>query len=140
MSSDSVQIGYLLKQAQAVLHSRMEAALRPLGLSVSHYACLHLLAARPGISAADLARDAFVTRQSMNALLRTLVERGLVDRPPHAPAGRALPSALTDAGRDLLRRAEVVVDDVESRMLSGLSDAARQELGRGLSICIDALS
>ena len=77
MTTGELQIGYLVKHAQAVLHLRMEEALRPLGLSVSQYACLHLLAGRPGISAAELARDAFVTRQSMNALLQTLVERGL---------------------------------------------------------------
>jgi DNA-binding MarR family transcriptional regulator len=140
MTTGELQIGYLVKHAQAVLHLRMEEALRPLGLSVSQYACLHLLTGRPGISAADLARDAFVTRQSMNALLQTLVERRLVDRPRQAPAGRALPTALTDAGHDLLRRAEVLVAEVESRMLGGLSTPDRGALRRSLLLCIESLS
>jgi DNA-binding MarR family transcriptional regulator len=140
MTTDELQIGYLVKQAQAVLHLRMEEALRPLGLSVSHYACLHLLAGRPGISAAELARDAFVTRQSMNALLQALVERGLVDRPRQAPAGRALPSALTDAGHEVLRRAEVLVAEVESRMLRGLSTQDRGTLRRALLLCVESLT
>jgi DNA-binding MarR family transcriptional regulator len=138
--NDAPPIGYLVKQAQAVLHARMDEALRPLGLSVSHYACLHLLAARPGISAADLARAAFVTRQSMNALLQTLAERGLVERMPHAPAGRALPTTITDAGREVLERAESVVDGIESRMLAPLATDDRRALRQALTLCIDALA
>ncbi|MGK8491262.1 hypothetical protein [Nocardia asiatica] len=56
-------VGYVLKQAQAALHSAMHAVLRPLELTVSQYACLELLGQYPGISNAELARGAFVTRQ-----------------------------------------------------------------------------
>lgn len=138
MSSTNA-LGYLLKAAQAALHTRMEEALRPLGLGVSQYICLHLLADRPGISAAELAREAFVTRQSMNALLQTLVERGLVAR-SEASTGRALPAELTGAGRDALRRSERVVDDVEARMLAPLTENDRSDLRRSLLACVGALS
>jgi DNA-binding MarR family transcriptional regulator len=127
--------GYLLKNAQALLHTRMEEALRPLGLGVSQYVALHLMHEQHGISAAELARRAFVTRQSMSAIVQGLVDGGLVEREGRAGA-RALATSVTGIGRDVLRRAEIVVDGVESRMLSGLSADDHESLGDLLSTCI----
>ena len=134
------QIGYTLKQAQSLLHLRMEEALQPVGLSVSQYSCLHSLRREPGISAAALARSTFVTRQSMNAMLQQLIERGLVDRPSRAKTGRALPTRLTATGTDALEVAQKLVDDVEQRMLGGLSDDQRGALASGLAACVSSLS
>ena len=85
-------LGYKRKAAASALHSAMEAVLRPLGMTITHYSCLELLAQRPGLSNSELARGAFVTRQSMNVLLQALEREGLVVRPAQAPAGRALPT------------------------------------------------
>ena len=139
MVKASPQVGYLLKQAQSRLHVRMEEALRPLQLTVSHYSCLHHLRREPGISAAALARSTFVTRQSMNALLQQLIDRELVARPARAETGRALPSVLTPAGADVLAAAEELVAAVEQRMLAGLSATERATLARGLAACADSL-
>jgi DNA-binding MarR family transcriptional regulator len=133
------QIGYMLKHAQALLRARMDEVLRPLGLTVPQYACLELLNHDPGISAAELARGAFVTRQSMNALLQTLLDRGLVERPLRPASGRALPAVLTSRGAELLGRAQAVVDDVERRMLSGLTERETSALGHALGACAAAL-
>ena len=92
-------LGYMLKAAASALHSALEAVLRPLGMTITHYACLELLAQRPGLSNSELARGAFVTRQSMNVLLQALERQGLVVRPAQAPVGRALPTELTARGR-----------------------------------------
>ena len=75
-------LGYLLKQAASALRSSMDAALRPLDLTVPQYACLELLAQRPGLSNSGLARGAFVTRQSMNVLLQGLERDGSSPAPP----------------------------------------------------------
>jgi len=126
---DSVDLetsmGYLLKEAATALRVAMEEALRPLGMTVTHYSCLELLAQRPGLSNSDLARGTFVTRQSMNVLLQTLERDGLVTRPAAAPVGRVLPTQLTAAGRAQRDAATVAVRAVELRMLAGLSDAER---------------
>jgi hypothetical protein len=82
-------LGYLLKEASSALRSAMEEVLRPLGMSVTHYSCLELLAQRPGLSNSELARGAFVTRQTMNVLLQTLEREGFVTRPAEAPVGMA---------------------------------------------------
>jgi len=135
----NTQIGYAIKQAQSLLHLRMEEALRPLRLTVSQYSCLHSLRREPGISAAALARATFVTRQSMNAMLQQLIDRGLVERPARAETGRALPTVLTPAGADALDAAQKLVDAVEQRMLDGLSPNERTALARGLETCVAAL-
>lgn len=116
-------LGYLLKEASSALRAAMEEVLRPLGMSVTHYACLELLAQRPGLSNSELARGAFVTRQSMNVLLQTLERDGYVTRPAEALVGRVLPTQLTPSGRRSLREATVAVRSVEQRMVSGMSES-----------------
>ncbi|WP_432572679.1 MarR family winged helix-turn-helix transcriptional regulator [Kineococcus sp. SYSU DK005] len=133
-------VGYALKQAAAALRGAMDAALRPLELTVPQYSCLELLGQRPGLSSADLARGAFVTRQAMNGVLRGLQERGLVTRPASAPHGRALPTELTPAGRAALGAASAAVRGVEQRMLTALGPAARHRLRGDLATCAGALA
>ncbi|MFF1573151.1 MarR family winged helix-turn-helix transcriptional regulator [Leifsonia sp. NPDC058292] len=139
MAKTPPQVGYVLKQAQSLLHLRMEEALKPLHLTVSQYSCLHRLRREPGISAAALARATFVTRQSMNAMLQQLIDRGLVARPSRADSGRALPALLTDAGADALDAAQELVDGVEQRMLVGLSPTETAALASGLAACVASL-
>ncbi|MFJ8917307.1 MarR family winged helix-turn-helix transcriptional regulator [Amycolatopsis sp. NPDC102389] len=132
--------GYLLKRAATALRTAMDTALRPLDLTVPQYSCLEVLAQRPGLSNAELARAVFVTRQSMNLVLRGLQDRGLVTRPATAPQGRALPSTLTPAGRAQLRAASGVVRAVQDRMLEPFSAAGRERLVHDLAVCADALT
>ena len=140
MVNSPSRLGYSLKQAQSLLHLRMEEALRPLHLTVSQYSCLHHLRREPGISAAALARATFVTRQSMNAMLQQLIDRDLVARPSRAEIGRALPTLLTDEGTRALDAAQTLVDGVQLRMLAGLSASETAALARGLAACIESLA
>jgi DNA-binding MarR family transcriptional regulator len=133
-------VGYLLKEASSALRAAMESVLRPLGMSVTHYSCLELLAQRAGLSNSELARGAFVTRQSMNVLLQALEQAGLVVRPETPPAGRALPTQLTPSGRRQLRAASAAVRAVEDRMKSGLTSEQQIQLGLLLSHCVSALT
>ena len=115
-------LGYLLKEASSALRAALEEVLRPLGMTVTHYSCLELLAQRPGLSNSELARGTFVTRQSMNVLLQTLERDGFVTRPAEAPVGKILPTQLTARGRRSLEKATAAVRSVELRMLRGLTD------------------
>jgi DNA-binding MarR family transcriptional regulator len=115
-------LGYLLKEASSALRAAMEAVLRPLGMTVTHYSCLELLAQRPGLSNSELARGAFVTRQSMNVLLQSLERDGYVIRPAEAPVGKVLPTRLTARGRRSLETASAAVRSVEVRMLAGMTE------------------
>lgn len=133
-------VGYLLKQASSALRAAMEEALRPMGMTITHYSCLELLAQRPGLSSSDLARGAFVTRQSMNVLLQALERAGEVTRPEVAPTGRVLPVTLTEAGRRALARASAAVRAVELRMLSQLTEAEQRAARTLLTSLVEALA
>lgn len=133
-------VGYRLKETQSVLRSRMDETLRELGLSTPQYVCLELLSRQPGASNSDLARGAFVTRQTMNTLLRSLQIRGLIERGDQAPTGRVRPTMLTTAGQELLERASDHVQQIERRTVSLLDNEQARALHNTLGLCIDALS
>jgi len=143
MSQDGVDLrtslGYLLKEASSALRAAMDEVLRPLGMSVTHYSCLELLAQRPGLSNSELARGAFVTRQTMNVLLQALERDGYVTRPTEAPVGKALPTRLTPRGRRSLEKATAAVRSVEVRMLAGLSGTEQADALRILRSMISSL-
>ncbi|MGY4978259.1 MarR family winged helix-turn-helix transcriptional regulator [Streptomyces sp. 900105755] len=132
-------LGYLLKEASSVLRAAMEEVLRPLGMSVTHYSCLELLAQRPGLSNSELARGAFVTRQSMNVLLQALERDGYVTRPAEAPVGKALPARLTPRGRQSLEKASAAVRSVEARMLAGMTESEQSSAFRSLQSMVRSL-
>ena len=133
-------LGYMLKAATSVLHDAMEAVLRPLGMTITHYACLELLAQRPGLSNSELARGAFVTRQSMNVLLHALEREGFVVRPAPAAVGRALPTQLTARGRRQLKVASAAVRRVEQDMLAKLNGSEQDQMRHLITACIAALT
>ncbi|MCY0906185.1 MarR family winged helix-turn-helix transcriptional regulator [Arthrobacter sp. H14-L1] len=132
-------LGFVLKEAASALRAAMEAVLRPLGMTVTHYSCLELLAQRPGLSNSELARGAFVTRQSMNVLLQSLERDGYVSRPAEAPVGKVLPARLTPRGRRRLETATVAVRSVEVRMLGGMSEDEQSGAFRILQSMIHSL-
>jgi DNA-binding MarR family transcriptional regulator len=133
-------LGYMLKAAASALHSAMEAVLRPLDMTITHYSCLELLAQRPGLSNSELARGTFVTRQSMNVLLQSLERQGLVVRPARAPVGRVLPTELTALGRRQLEVASAAVRRVERDMLADLDAGEQDQMRRLLTACIASLT
>jgi len=127
-----VSVGYALKEAASALRSAMEEVLHPLGMTVTHYSCLELLAQRPGLSNSELARGTFVTRQAMNVLLLALEKDGIVTRSESARLGRALPTRLTPRGTRSLEQASAAVRAVERRMLSGMTAAEQETILRAL--------
>ena len=132
-------VGYLLKEASSALRTAMEEVLRPLGMNVTRYSCLELLSQRPGLSGSELARGAFVTRQSMNVLLQALEEEGLVARPAEQAVGKVIPTRLTPEGRRSLDAATAAVRAVEVRMLSGLDEAGQAQAAEALRSMVRAL-
>ncbi len=58
-------------------------------MTITHYACLELLAQRPGLSNSELARGTFArSAVDESVLLQALERQGLVVRPAQAPVMR----------------------------------------------------
>jgi DNA-binding MarR family transcriptional regulator len=113
-------IGFALKQAQQALRARLDTGLRDLGLTTPQYAVLTFLEAEAGASNAALARRAFVTPQTMQAILVALERSGFIVRTPHPEHGRVQTTELTPSGRCALAAASEIVADAEA----SLRDAA----------------
>lgn len=116
MSDPYATIGFALKQAQQALRTRMDAELREIGLTTPQYAVLAYLKVEAGASNAALARRAFVTPQTMQAILVTLEKAGLITRSPHPEYGRVQKTELTASGDRAFEAASAIVADAETRL------------------------
>jgi DNA-binding MarR family transcriptional regulator len=121
---------YLVGRIDRVVRRAIGTVLKARGLSVNQYTTLSVLDRRSGLSNAQLARRALVSPQSMNEVLLALEQRGLV---------RLLQARLTAKGRSLLARCDAEVQQVEDRMVSGLSDEDRTALRKALLCSIRSL-
>jgi len=129
--------GYLIKRAQAALHVCLEEIVSAHGLGIAQFLVLSLLAETPGLANADLARRAFVTPQSMNEVLKRLESTGLVERRQNPANARILNAYLTRTGTGKWSAASSQVQELEARLLSGLTSDERQTLNRALLTIID---
>src|ERR1700722_19877719 len=128
--------GYLVKRAQSLIHLALEEIVSRQGPGTPHYVVLTLLAETPGLPNAELARKAFVTPQSMNEVLKQLEASGLVERQQSQTNARILRAHLTHAGEKKWRSVDDGVQDLEERLLRGLTQKEVRVLNRSLKTII----
>ena len=126
---------YVIKQVELASRARLDELFRPIGLTALQYTALTVLARHPGMSSSQLARNSFVTTQSMADMVAALEARGLIERHRDASDRRRLVLALTGEGRTLLRRYRPRVDALERQMLGGLTGEQEQQLRHNLEVC-----
>ena len=126
---------YLVKQVELAVRSHLDNLLRPAGLTALQYTALTVLERHPDMSAAQLARNSFVTAQSMADMITALEGRGLIERHRDQADRRRLVVALTTAGRELLDDYRDQVAALEQRMLAGLDSGEIARLRRCLHLC-----
>lgn len=114
-------LAYKLKRTQHSLRLRMDEVLKPLGLTTPQYAVLAQLELKPGMSSAALARAAFITSQTMHAMVLNLEKQKLLERSPDPQHGRILRAELSSQGQALVQRAHASILAVEGQMLASLS-------------------
>lgn len=123
-------LGYALKRAQHAMRQHMDRQLRELGLSAPQYAVLASVEREPGASNAQLARLAFVTPQTMQAMLVKLEQAGLIVRQPDAAHGRIQRTLLTPRGQQVLQQAHRAAQTSESLARAAASGDAVAMLQR----------
>ncbi|MHA6619104.1 MarR family winged helix-turn-helix transcriptional regulator [Pseudonocardia sp. DLS-67] len=131
---------YAVKQVELAVRSHLDELLRPSGITVVQYTALTALARRDDLTSAELARNAFVTPQSMGDLITALERRDLVTRHTDPRHARRLLISLTPAGEDLLARMSSQVRALEERMLGDLTPGERTELRDYLNRCRNSLA
>jgi DNA-binding MarR family transcriptional regulator len=131
---------YMIKQVELVVRSHLDELLRPSGITALQYTSLTVLERHDGLSAAQLARDSFVTAQSVADVVRALENRGLVRRERNPRNRRELLILLTESGRDLLARHAEPVRELEERMVRDLTAHQTEQFRLALSKTWQALS
>jgi DNA-binding MarR family transcriptional regulator len=133
--ADDPTLLYIIKQVELAARAQLDEIFRPIGMTALQYTALTVLERHPDLSSAQLARNSFVTAQTMADMVRALEERRLVERHRDAADRRRLVLALTADGRRLLGRYRSRVAALEERMLRGLSPEESAALRHGLGIC-----
>jgi DNA-binding MarR family transcriptional regulator len=131
---------YMVKQVELVVRSRLDELVRPCGITALQYTALTVLERHDGLSAAQLARDSFVTAQSIADLVRSLETRGLVRRERNPKSRRELLILLTEEGRALLAEHEGPVRELEERMVRDLTAHQTGQFRQALTRAWHALS
>lgn len=130
-----------LMRAQQVVLARLDAILKPHGLTFARYEALVLLvfSRRGSLPLGKMGERLQVHPTSVTSIVRRLEDAGLVVRQPHPEDGRAVLAGITDRGRALVEVAtrdllaadfglEPLGDD-QSRALSELLEPVRRSAG-----------
>jgi DNA-binding MarR family transcriptional regulator len=138
LDPDRPHTTYLIGRLDRIVRRALEQMLRPHGVTLLGYTALTVLAVRPGLSNAQLARRSFMTPQGMNQAIAVLADRGLVRRSPDSDNRRKQRIELTDCGRRVVADCSAAVEDYERHLLAALAPDARDQLNMLLRTVVDA--
>jgi DNA-binding MarR family transcriptional regulator len=124
----SRRLGYLFKHAQLRMEQLNAAALAPLGIDARELGILLVIASHEPGSQQQAAQRLGIDRTSMVARLDALEAMGPVSRHPHADDRRRNVVALTDAGRETVRRATQASERAEAQLLASLTPEEGERL------------
>ena len=119
-------ITFAVRHVWLGMRAAIEDELDGFGLTVPQFATLMMLDDSPGLSVAEVARLCGSTRQSANEMVAGLEAHGLVERSPHPTDRRAHQVHVTEAGREMFRKARPAVRRRENELEAGLSPEARR--------------
>ena len=131
---------YLVKQLELAIRAGMDVIAGEFGVTSLQYTALSVLARHPGLSAAQMAHRSFVSPQAGNEMVRILERKGLITRTPDAYNQHIKRISLTPAGRTVLSRCDVLIDQMEARMLDALAPADVETLRTALGACVRSLA
>ena len=98
-------IGYSVRRASLAIVENFIRHLAPLELRPVGFTLLTLVDGNPGITSSQLCAQLGIQSSNLVALVKQLLDRGLIDRRPHPKDGRAMGLHMTPAGRSLLQEA-----------------------------------
>ncbi len=127
VSHSLARIALDIKRLQTRHHRGIDAALKPLGISLVQWDALRHLHENPDASLHDLATMTFQSDQAFGTLAQRMIDRGLLERMPGP--GRAVRHRITKKGEWLRVEAQHIVDGVLKQSLAPLSAAELDQLG-----------
>ncbi len=126
------RFSYAIGRMHRLVRLSLEETLAPLGLTVSQYTAMSVLATHPGLSNAELARRVLVTPQAMTQALSSLIDRGVIERTTPDTNRRMFAAELSEKGLRLLDDADARVDASEDDLLQTLTPDELDAMMHGL--------
>jgi DNA-binding MarR family transcriptional regulator len=121
-------LGPVVRLLRNHLASRIMLAFEPYGLRTGSFSTMALIAANPGCSQSDIARETGVDKSVVVALVDLLEARGLAERTRSTRDRRRNALTLTAAGRAQLREMHGLALEVEAPVRAALSEAEMETL------------
>ena len=123
-------IGYVLRRAQLTVFEDVISTFSEVDLRPAQYAVLVLLGEQPGLKQSDVAAALDIQRANFVVLFDGLERRGLARRRAAPNDRRSYALFLTEAGEQVLARANELEAQLEARLDAKLGPGGRQELLR----------
>ena len=118
-------VGYASTRASIAMRKVFARHFDPLDLKVVEFSILMLVASNPEVNQKQLGAALDISAPNLAVTLDRMVERGWVERVRGTRDRRAMHIHLTDAGRELVQRAEKIAATMEAPALRMLSAAER---------------
>lgn len=113
-----LRIFHLLQQANSALFRSADSLLKSQeGIVTAHQVILFTLVANDGLTSAEVANRAGMSRSRLTGLLNTLVEKGLVRREQSITDGRVQHIFIEAAGSSLIDRSKSLVNNLNEDLL-----------------------
>jgi DNA-binding MarR family transcriptional regulator len=104
--------GYTIKKVQFLIHNLMNKRLLTVSLTLPQYSVLKVLEENGPITGATLAKESFVTPQTMHTLLLGMENRNLIKRTAIKGNSKSLNISITSHGIGVLKNADAVLIDL----------------------------
>lgn len=121
--NSNLRFGFLVHDVSRLRRIVVDRALKPLGITRSQWWVLAFLSRRDGMTQTALASDLDLTKVAIGGLIDRMETAGFVVRRADEADARARRVYLTRAGTKMVSTIREHVDQVETEILAGISEA-----------------
>jgi DNA-binding MarR family transcriptional regulator len=127
VASTAPDLSFLLDHTSYVLRTKMAAALAEVGMTARMH-CVLIKALEEERTQIQIAELGDMDKTTMVVTVDALEKAGLAERRPSATDRRARIIAVTDAGAEMVRRTQEIVDRVHAEAIGSLPEEMRPVL------------
>jgi DNA-binding MarR family transcriptional regulator len=128
----------MVKRLHLGTRAAIDGALAPHGISTAQYSALRRLHGDGELTGAELARQLYVTAQTMSRLLASLERAGLIERVEASDSPNAVHNRLTARGEAVVTECRKIVQGIADAVLDPLSHEERRCFQEALVRCTEA--
>lgn len=121
-------LGYNARRAALAVIAVFLRKMAPLELRPVDFSVLTLIAHNPGVTSRQICAELDILPPNLVGMIKSLDQRGLIERKPHPTDRRAQGLHLSPAGKKLQRRAQTLATQLERAVASQLTDDELKQL------------